>query len=131
MKFVDDFLYNKPSVLIPRKGTLTNIMYVDVPFWSVDTMFFSKIKKEECGFYTFYYLKTLDFKALNVGSAVPSMTTNLLNSFRLLSPDETILKDFNLKLNSLFKYKKDRIESTIKLKQLEYLILSKMTKLKT
>ncbi len=128
MKYVDKFLYDKPSVLIPRKGSLSNILYLDEPFWSVDTMFFSKIIKPENGFYTFYYLKTLDFYALNVGSAVPSMTTSLLNSLRLLSPSKSILIDFDTKLNSLFKYRKKKNVSSKKLKELENVILSKMTK---
>ncbi len=131
MKYVDTFLYNEPSVLIPRKGTLTNIMYVDDPFWSVDTMFFTKIKQDCFGFYSFYFLKTLDFNALNVGSAVPSMTTNLLNSMRLILPTNSTLEDFNKKLSSLFQFKKNNSINNSKLNQLESLILSKMTKPKT
>ena len=128
MGYVDSFLYDKPSVLIPRKGTLTNIMFVDDPFWSVDTMFYSKLKKESFGFYTFYYLKALDFSSLNVGSAVPSMTTNMLNSFRLVSPEQEILITFTSMLNTLFQEKKKWSFQNEKLKELESTILSKMSK---
>ena len=41
MRYVERPLYNKESVLIPRKGTLNNVMYVNQPFWSVDTMFYT------------------------------------------------------------------------------------------
>ena len=35
MRYGNSFLYDKESVLIPRKGTLNNIIYIDEPFWSV------------------------------------------------------------------------------------------------
>ncbi len=38
-------MYEKESVLIPRKGTLNNVMYVNQPFWSVDTMFYTEMKQ--------------------------------------------------------------------------------------
>lgn len=41
MRYVDKALYDKESVLIPRKGSLNNIIYIDTPFWSVDTMFYT------------------------------------------------------------------------------------------
>ncbi len=36
MRHVDIALYCGESVLIPRKGTLSNVIYVNQPFWSVD-----------------------------------------------------------------------------------------------
>jgi len=127
MKYVNDFLYDKPSILIPRKGTLSNIMYVDHPFWSVDTMFYSKLKNESFAFYSFYYLKQLDFMALNVGSAVPSMTTEMLNSFKMVRPIDRVLIDFNSKLNSLHQFAKERIIQNRKLKDLATTVLSKIS----
>ena len=41
MRKVDKYLYDKESVLIPRKGTLNNVFYINEPFWSVDTMFYT------------------------------------------------------------------------------------------
>lgn len=46
MRYVDNFLYDKESVLIPRKGTLNNVFYINEPFWSVDTMFYTEMKKK-------------------------------------------------------------------------------------
>ena len=42
MRFGNKELYASESVLIPRKGSLNNIMYIDEPFWTVDTMFFTE-----------------------------------------------------------------------------------------
>jgi len=46
MRNVEKYLYDKPSILIPRKGSLNNIMFQDKPFWTVDTMFWSKINED-------------------------------------------------------------------------------------
>ena len=46
MGFTDKFLYNKESVLIGRKGTIDKPRYMNTPFWTVDTLFYSEIFKE-------------------------------------------------------------------------------------
>ena len=43
MRRVNEYLFSGESVLMPRKGTLNNIMYVNESFWTVDTMFYSEI----------------------------------------------------------------------------------------
>ena len=43
MTYIDTAVYDKPSVLIPRKGSLDKLYYVDVPFWTVDTIFWTDI----------------------------------------------------------------------------------------
>jgi type I restriction enzyme S subunit len=87
MRFVEKPLYTEESILIPRKGTLSNLFYLNQPFWSVDTMFWSKINRE-LAFpkYLFYTLKTFDLASLNVGSAVPSLTTEVLNDVIITLP---------------------------------------------
>ena len=56
MTYIDTSAYNKPSVLIPRKGSLDKLYYVDTPFWNVDTIFYTEIKMlcflcNTCNFY--------------------------------------------------------------------------------
>ncbi len=57
MRSVDKYLYMGESVLMPRKGSLNNIMYVNDAFWTVDTMFYSEMKIERCAKYIFYSIK--------------------------------------------------------------------------
>jgi type I restriction enzyme S subunit len=128
MKFVNDFLYDQPSILIPRKGSLTNILYIDEPFWSVDTMFYSKLKRKSYGFYTFHFLKGLDFNALNVGSAVPSMTTEMLNGMKLILPQYDVLERFNEFSKTMNDQIKHKVNENENLKNLSDLVLAKMTK---
>lgn len=87
MRYVDSALYDKESVLIPRKGTLGNLFYANEPFWTIDTLFYTEIDNSKIiPKYLFYKLKTLDLANMNVGTAVPSLTTALLNEIELYLP---------------------------------------------
>lgn len=87
MRYVDSKLYDGPSVLIPRKGTLNNIMFVESPFWTVDTMFWSIINTDKVDpKFLYYSICKRDFASMNVGSAVPSMTVNILNDIQIYYP---------------------------------------------
>lgn len=89
MRYVDTKLYDGPSILIPRKGTLNNIMFVKTPFWTVDTMFWSIINVEKIDpQFLFYSICKKDFASMNVGSAVPSMTVNILNDIQISYPKD-------------------------------------------
>ena len=95
MRSVDRCIYDKESVLIPRKGTLNNIMYVNEPFWTVDTMFYSKMREKHVAKYIHLLLLTKNMDELNVGSAVPSMTTEILNNMEVAIPSADTLKEFD------------------------------------
>lgn len=126
MSKVNKALYTKPSVLIPRKGTLSNIMFVNHPFWCVDTMFYSIFKNEENGYYSYYILIQLDFEALNQGSAVPSMTTAFLNDIQVVLPEPNILTAFDADLKKIINHKENLQQENQKLTELKNLLLSKL-----
>jgi type I restriction enzyme S subunit len=85
MGHVDTCSHDKPTVLIPRKGSITNVFYVDTPFWNVDTIFYTDIDVEQVvPRYLFHFVKTIDLMALDTGSGRPSLTQAILN--RLLVP---------------------------------------------
>lgn len=87
MRYVDKYLYNDESILIPRKGSLNNIMYQRNPFWTVDTMFWTIINKElVVPKFLFYQLTLIDYENLNVGSAVPSLTVPIINEIEVRIP---------------------------------------------
>lgn len=88
MRHVEKPLHEQPSVLIPRKGTLGNLFYTDEPFWTVDTLFWTDIDKSKViPRYLYYLLKTKKLAELNVGTAVPSLTTDILNEVEIDIPD--------------------------------------------
>ena len=102
MRYAEQALYEKESVLIPRKGTLNNVMYVNHPFWTVDTMFYTVGKIEHTIKYAHLYLLTQDLASMNAGSAVPSMTTDILNKLVVLVPSKTVLNNFDKILSALY-----------------------------
>ena len=102
MRYVEKPLYTEESVLIPRKGSLNNIMYVNEPFWSVDTMFYTQMKKDNVAKYVYFFLKAINMSELNSGSAVPSMTTKTLNDMDIKIPDKEVLAEFDKQLTPMF-----------------------------
>ena len=61
----NSFLWDKPSVLIGRKGTINKPMYIEEPFWTVDTLFFTKVKENSFGKWLYYYLNKINATILN------------------------------------------------------------------
>ena len=87
MAHVDGFVYDKPTVLIPRKGSLQNLFYVDSPFWNVDTIYYTVINPcHVVPKYLYYYLKNQHLERLNIAGAVPSLTQSALVSIPIPLP---------------------------------------------
>ena len=95
MRYVDTKLHEGEAVLIPRKGSLNNVLYVNEAFWTVDTMFYSIPKQEDSCIYTYLFLANKDLASMNAGSAVPSMTTDILSNMPITAPPAEVLKQFN------------------------------------
>lgn len=102
MRFVETSLFDQESVLVPRKGTLNNVMYINEPFWSVDTMFYTMMKVPNVAKFVFHFLKGKDLAAMNAGSAVPSMTTDILNAMELKIPSDVALQQFEKDVSPLY-----------------------------
>ena len=87
MKYVDEYVYDKPTVLIPRKGSLSNLFYVDTPFWNVDTIFYTEIDSNQiCPKFLFHFLSTQKLEKLNMAGGVPSLTQTILNRLPIPIP---------------------------------------------
>ena len=85
--YVNKYSYNRPTVLIPRKGTIENIFYVDEPFWNVDTIFYTEIDETKIKpKYFYYFMKTIDLKALSINSTRPSLTQSILSKIEIKLP---------------------------------------------
>lgn len=102
MRYVDKSIYEYPSILIPRKGSLNNIIYIDTPFWTVDTMFWTIINTELVDpKYLYYAICKFDFAGLNVGSAVPSLTVPVIENIKIILPSLNQQKNIASILSSL------------------------------
>lgn len=103
MRYANTSLYDKESVLIPRKGSLNNVMYINKPFWTVDTMFYTKMLKPNTAKFVYHFMKGLDLANMNVGSAVPSMTTEVLNNIPIDIPPQDVFDKFENHVGNLYR----------------------------
>lgn len=102
MRSVEKPLSSGESVLIPRKGSLNHVMYVDEDFWTVDTMFFTIPRMPGAAKYAYQYVKGLDLASMNAGSAVPSMTVDILNGLQLTIPCKEALDELDSELQPTY-----------------------------
>lgn len=82
----NDYLYDKPSVLIGRKGTIDEPQYMDTPFWSVDTLFYSVIHEPNCAKFLFYRFCLIGWKQHNEASGVPSLNAKTIERIEVAIP---------------------------------------------
>lgn len=102
MRYGNEYLYEGESVLIPRKGTLNNIILADGKFWCIDTMFYSIPKIPKICKLAFFQLKAFDMEVFNSGTALPSMTIKILSCLKLLVPDEKYRTLFEQSISAIF-----------------------------
>lgn len=126
MRYVEKPLYDKESVLIPRKGSLNNVMYVNEPFWSVDTMFFTEMKLQNMAKFVFHFVKSKNLASLNAGSAVPSMTTDILNAMELPIPNADTLSKFEDIVAPMYKTMQQNTQESDKLAELRDSLLPRL-----
>lgn len=126
MRYAEKAIYSGESVLIPRKGTLNNVMYVNEAFWTVDTMFYSIPRVEKVMLFVYIFLCNRDLSSLNAGSAVPSMTTEILNNMKIIIPSQKILNRFNDIASTLYSSIKQQQQESRRLASLRDALLPRL-----
>ncbi|WP_075717766.1 restriction endonuclease subunit S [Roseburia sp. 499] len=126
MRYVEKPLYTGESVLIPRKGTLNNVMYVNGAFWSVDTMFYTEMLRPNIAKFVYHFVKGKDLASLNAGSAVPSMTTNILNAMQLYIPDDVTLCIFEETVAPMYSQMQENEKQSVNLAKLRDTLLPRL-----
>ena len=80
MGYSIDYLYDKPSVLIGRKGSIEKVRYIEEPFWTVDTLFYTEVNEEiVIPKFLYYVMSLMDLSRYNEGTSIPSLRTETLN----------------------------------------------------
>jgi type I restriction enzyme, S subunit len=82
----NEFLYDKPSVLIGRKGTIDKPRFMDTPFWTVDTLFYTEVKATATPKWLFYKFQTINWYLYNEASGVPSLSGSTIYKIPILVP---------------------------------------------
>lgn len=124
-------IYDKESVLIGRKGTIDRPQYMDTPFWTVDTLFYSELFDEMDGKFIYYLFQMIPWRSLNASTGVPSLTSAIIHNIEVKIPEldeqkaiATILSDMD---EEIFKLEK-KLEKYKKIKQgmMEQLLTGKI-----
>ena len=93
MGFSREALFNKPSVLIGRKGSISKVKYVDHPFWTVDTLFYTEVDENKVlPRFLYYLLSQIDFYQYNEGTTIPSLRVETLNRLEFEIPELLVQK---------------------------------------
>ncbi len=82
----NEFLSDKPSVLIGRKGTIDRPLFVDTPFWTVDTLFYTNLLSDVNAKWLYYNLTKVNWYKYNEASGVPSLSTSTINKIPINLP---------------------------------------------
>ena len=113
-------LYNKPSVLIGRKGTIDQPKYMDTPFWTVDTLFYSEMKNGNRAKFFYYRFCLIQWMQFNEASGVPSLNARTIEQIEISCPEVTeqsaiaaVLSDMDAEIAAL----EQRRDKTSALKQ--------------
>ncbi len=126
MRKCNKSLFSGEAVLIPRKGSLNNIMYVDETFWTVDTMFYATMKQPHTAVFVYFFVKAFDMYSMNIGAAVPSMTTKILDAMDVVIPDKETLEKFDKLTKTYFNEIKTLQGQNERLKTARDLLLAKL-----
>ncbi len=86
MGWATAFLYDKPSVLIGRKGSINKPRYINVPFWTVDTLFYSQVHNGYDEKFMFYKFCLIDWTKYNEASGVPSLNARTISNVQISAP---------------------------------------------
>ena len=91
MSYADEFLYDKPSVLIGRKGSINKVRFSEKSFWTVDTLFYTEVNEELVyPKYLYYKMLTMNMNDYNEGTTIPSLRTDTLYRIELEIPNKSI-----------------------------------------
>ena len=86
--WASQFLHDKPSVLIGRKGTIDEPQFMETPFWTVDTLFYTEIQGSNVAKFLFYRFCLIDWLRYNEASGVPSLSAKVVESIEIDHPDQ-------------------------------------------
>jgi len=79
-------LWKDQSVVIGRKGTINKPLFVNQPFWAIDTTYFCKFPKTTDPKWFYYKIVDEGLERYNEASGVPSLSRETLNSVSILVP---------------------------------------------
>jgi len=116
----DRYLYDKPSVLIGRKGTIDRPMYIETPFWTVDTLFYSIIRDNNSVRFVHYLISSMNWKKYSEATTLPSLSSSVIEGIKAAIPEsdeQAKIADILSTCDRVIDLKKKLIEEKKKVKK--------------
>ena len=114
MGYADDYICEGQTVVVGRKGSINNPLYVEEPFWNVDTAFGLCANKEFLlPRYLYYFCRKFDFERLNKAVTIPSLTKSDLLKIEIDLPElseQQDVVDKLLKVEKIIEIRKQELE---------------------
>ncbi|MCD8015528.1 MAG: restriction endonuclease subunit S [Lachnospiraceae bacterium] len=102
MGYANDYLCDAETVVIGRKGSINNPIFVNEPFWNVDTAFGLVADRQFLlPKYLYYFCVNYNFEKLNTTVTIPSLTKANLLQINIDIPELNIQKSIVEKLDKL------------------------------
>lgn len=112
--YADDYICEADTIIIGRKGSINNPIYVSEPFWNVDTAFGLSVKKDlVLPRYLYYFCKRFDFEKLNKTVTIPSLTKSDLLKIKINLPvkdEQQAIIDKLMKIESIMEFRKTELD---------------------
>jgi type I restriction enzyme S subunit len=113
-----DYLHIGPSVLLGRKGTIDKPLFIEEPFWTSDTIYFTVINENKIiPKLLFFLVHQIPFGFFSYGSAIPSMTKTDYEEMRFpVAPmdEQKIVLDYIIlhknEIDELIELEQDKIK---------------------
>ena len=103
--YADDYLCEAGTTIVGRKGTINKPIFVDEPFWNIDTAFGVVPGKKLNAKYLYYFCLYFNFMPLDKSTGRPSLAKSDLLKIKMpvpsLSKQEQIVKQIEESLSQL------------------------------
>ncbi|WP_098019750.1 restriction endonuclease subunit S [Streptomyces sp. b62] len=99
--FHDTAMVSSPGVVMGRKGTLGKVFYLDRDYWPHDTTLWVKDFKGNDPRFVYYFLGTLNFLGMDVGSSNPTLNRNHVHPVPIVWPSFSVQQSISGILGAL------------------------------
>ena len=114
MGFADDYICEADTVVVGRKGSINNPIFVEEPFWNVDTAFGLTARRDILlPRYLYYFCRNFNFEQLNKTVTIPSLTKSDLLKIDITLPTLDIqqkIVDRLFKVEQIIQLRKQQLQ---------------------
>jgi len=102
MGYADEYLCEAGTTIIGRKGTINNPLFIEKPFWNVDTAFGLQCSESLDRYFLHYFCLSFNFEELDKGSGRPSLVKKDLLKINIPIPPRAEQKQIVAILDKAF-----------------------------